>query len=291
MRSYKKFYKIKRRKMRKLLRLRRQQRVLNSSAVRIPNKFIRASGYKRKGKAGGVAGMAKNVSRFFRVPPKELNAVLRSTNIFIRLDEDGGAESTGGIGCITVRPKPIAGLMFEYTAKAADSIDPAKVFGVTSYFSGYNYCKVNAIKVKAILHNHQPNYSVTVVCVPISKTTDLWNGIDPKSVLQKPDAKSFLLTPRGSAKEKKNVKIYLKTSQFQETGPDAFRFDYRGKADINAASGAAEAPNPFFYAFYFISVPMKVSDGSIQRGPVQIDAKLIVKYYVRFFDRKTTDPF
>jgi len=146
----------------------RQRAILNYSGPVRHNKYIRRSRYARKSK-GSMAILSNSVSRFFKVPPREMPAILKSTNIIMRLYEAGGTGSTKGFAFLQFNPCPVGGKQLSALNNYADGAVTAQTFGLTQFFNAYTYCFPYGMKVSAQITNHSSANSLTIVILPIVK--------------------------------------------------------------------------------------------------------------------------
>lgn len=264
----------------------RQKFILRYSGPARHNKYIRRSRYVRKSRPS-MAMLSNNVSRFFKVPPREMPAVLKSTNVIMRLYEAGGTGATKGFAFLQFNPCPVPGKQLSALNNYADGAVTAQTFGITQFFNAYTFCFPYGMKVSAQITNHSSANSVTIVILPIVKPTDMWDGITINHLITRPEAKSFILGVNGQSTDHKSIKIMLRTKDFQQRDLGDFAFDSRGKD--NEDIDADDAPNPFVFVIYALSNPLMNSDKV--RNAVHVDIKAKIKYYTRFTVRKPTNPF
>lgn len=282
-----KFYKYKRGKHRRLLSWKMRTAAAMGGIARKFPKGVRASKYKRKNKSKAL--MSVNVAKFFKIPPREFAAALKSTNIICRLYEAGGTGTTKGLGYVQFNPMPITGKQITIQSLYPDNALTAKTYGITQYFGAYDYCVPYGMKVVCSITNHSSETSCTVVLVPMCKPADLWNGATITDLITRPEAKSFILGNRGQNSDRKTVKIMLKTKDFQEAPPEAYKFDSRGKPLTTSQAQDADQLWPFIFAVFVVANPLRNSDK--ERNAIHADIKAKVKYYVKFTNRKANNVF
>lgn len=253
---FKKAYKLKRGKYRKLLSWKLRTAALMARRPRKMPPGVRRSKYKRKTKA---SIMSTKVAQFFRVPPREFAAALKSTNIIARIYEAGGTGSTKGLGYIQFNPMPVSGKQINITNLYPNNALTAKTYGLTQYFGAYDYCVPYGMKVTAQITNHSDQVSATAVLIPMTKQSDLWNGATVTDLITRPEAKSFILGTRGQNSDKKNIKIMLKTKDFQEAPAESYKFDSRGKPLTSTPAEGNDQIWPFVFVIFIISNPLLIS--------------------------------